>query len=260
MTVNLICDLDGVVYRGMTPIAGSKEALDVAVGAGCNVLFCTNNSSRTRDQVASKIREIVGFGAGSEQIVGSAEAAALLLANTKPRTFVLGGEGVIEELERVGIEVVTEAAEAVVVGLDVDLTYDRLRLASELAATGARFIASNDDPTYPAEHGLWPGAGSILAAVEVASGRKAEVAGKPYPPMRDLIRQKLEPGPVWVIGDRADTDLALAAAEPDWQSVLVLTGVISDPTSAFPPPDLVTRDLAEAIQQILNGGGGPPGS
>ena len=253
MTINLICDLDGVVYRGMNPIAGSMEALEMATSAGCIVLFCTNNSSRTRAQVAGKIREIVGFGADPDQIVGSAEAAARLLAETKPPTFVLGGEGVIEELNRVAIEVVTKGAEALVVGLDVELTYDRLRLAAELAAQGARFIASNNDPTYPAEVGLWPGAGSILAAVEVASGRKAEVAGKPYPPMRELLRQKLSPGPVWVVGDRADTDLALAAAEPDWQSVLVLTGVISDSTTVFPPPDLVTRDLAEAVRQIVNG-------
>ncbi|CAN5677336.1 HAD-IIA family hydrolase [soil metagenome] len=251
MTINLICDLDGVVYRGSTPIAGSREALETAASAGVNLLFCTNNSSRTREQVAAKVGDVVGFAATAEQIVGSAAAAALLLVSSKPTTFVLGGEGVVAELERVDIEVVTENAEAVVVGLDVDLTYHRLRTAAELVAQGARFVATNNDTTYPAEHGLWPGAGSILAAVEAASGRKAEVAGKPYPPMRDLLRTKLLPGPVWVIGDRPDTDLALAAAEPDWQSVLVLTGVVSDPARALPQPDIVADDLAQALQSIL---------
>jgi ribonucleotide monophosphatase NagD (HAD superfamily) len=69
--------------------------------------------------------------------------------------------------------------------------------------------------------------------------------------MRDLLRRKLKPGSVWVIGDRPDTDLALAAAEPDWKSILVLTGVVSDPATVFPPPDMVAVDLAAAISQLI---------
>jgi 4-nitrophenyl phosphatase len=252
VTINLICDLDGVVYRGSNPIPGAREALEQADGSGCKVLFCTNNSSRTRTQVAEKIRALVDFRAELDQIVGSAEAAALMLSDAVPKTFVLGGEGLVEELGRYGIETAVDSGEAVVVGLDPSLTYDRLRIASELVAGGARFIASNNDPTYPAENGLWPGAGSILAAVEVASGRKAEVAGKPYQPMRDLLHSKLVPGPVWVIGDRPDTDIALATAEPDWKSILVLTGVVSDATQTFPLPDAVAPDLAAAVELILH--------
>jgi 4-nitrophenyl phosphatase len=252
VTINLICDLDGVVYRGSGSIPGAREALEQADRAQFNLLFCTNNSSRTRAQVADKIRSLVGYPADPGQIVGSAEAAALLLAETKPPTFVLGGEGLVEELGRYGVEVLPEGGEAVVVGLDPSLTYDRLRIASELVAGGARFIASNNDPTYPTENGFWPGAGSILAAVEIASGRKAEVAGKPYQPMRDLLRRKLQPGPVWVVGDRPDTDLALAAAEPEWRSILVLTGVIADETQAFPQPDVVAVDLRAAIAELLS--------
>lgn len=252
MTVNLICDLDGVVYRGSGAIPGATEALELAATAGANLLFCTNNSSRTRPQVAERIRHVTGFGARAEQVVGSAEAAAFLLQPSRPRTFVLGGEGVVDELQRIGINIGAEGAEAVVVGIDVDLTYDRLRSAAMLVADGARFIATNDDPTYPAEDGFWPGAGSILAAVETASGRRAEVAGKPHRPMRELLRAKLVPGPVWVVGDRPDTDLALAAGEPDWRSILVLTGVVSDASEPVePPPDLVARDLREAVDTVL---------
>lgn len=247
MTINLICDLDGVVYRGSKAIAGAREALHRADRSGFNILFCTNNSSRTREQVARKIGEIAGYPARVSQIVGSAEAAARLLAGTGLSAYVLGGEGVVEELGRVGIEIVAEEADAVVVGIDVDLTYKRLRTAATLASKATRFVATNDDPTYPSEDGFWPGAGSILAAVEVASGRKAEVAGKPYEPMRDLLREKLIPGEVWVVGDRPDTDLALAAAEVDWKSILVLTGVVTDPDTADPRPDLVVKDLATAI-------------
>jgi ribonucleotide monophosphatase NagD (HAD superfamily) len=115
---------------------------------------------------------------------------------------------------------------------------------------GARLIATNDDPTFPTEAGLWPGAGAILAAVERATGVVAEVAGKPFPPMRRLIHQNLGPGPVWVVGDRPDTDLALATAEPGWRSALVLTGVSAGQT-LDQAPDLVADDLAEVARILL---------
>ncbi|HEX2420182.1 MAG TPA: HAD hydrolase-like protein, partial [Acidimicrobiia bacterium] len=155
---------------------------------------------------------------------------------------------------RVGIAITDSGAEAeaVVVGIDLALSYERLRQASQAAAGGARLIATNDDPTYPAEDGFWPGAGSILAAVETASGKRAEVAGKPNRPMRDLIRSNLISGPVWVVGDRPDTDLALADAEPGWQSILVLTGVVTTPDGVEPPPDAVADDLAGAVSLILS--------
>ena len=256
MSGNVICDLDGVVYRGSRAISGAAQALIDLRDAGFNLLFCTNNSSRTPLEVASVIESATGFQASPGQVLGSAMAAATLLAAEKPLTYVIGGNGILAALAEVDVAT-TEAgieAGAVVVGIDLALSYERLRQASQAAANGARLIATNDDPTYPAEDGFWPGAGSILAAVETASGRRAEVAGKPHRPMRDLIRSHLEPGPVWVVGDRPDTDLALADAEAGWRSILVLTGVVDQADGITPAPDLVCDDLAAAAAAILSAG------
>ena len=252
--MNVICDLDGVVYRGTRAVPGAAQALQALQRAGINLLFCTNNSSRTPAEVASTIESVTGFSTSPEQVLGSAAAAANLLIGDKPLTYVLGGNGIGDALSRVGIVTTESGAEAgaVVVGIDLSLSYDRLRQAAQAAARGARLIATNDDPTYPAEDGFWPGAGSILAAVETASGRRAEVAGKPNRPMRDLIRSNLVSGPVWVVGDRPDTDLALADAEPGWQSILVLTGVVTTPDGVEPRPDAVADDLAGAVSLILS--------
>ena len=253
MTGNAICDLDGVVYRGMEAVAGSGVALAAMEAAGWKVIFSTNNSARTPEEVASRIGSITGYMALPEQVVTSAAAAADLLSDSKPRCFVLGGPGVTGALEEAGIPVTRLGfeAEAVVVGLATTLTYDWLQEASTAVMRGARLVATNNDPTYPVEGGLWPGAGSIVAAVETASGATAEVAGKPFPPMRALIRKRLGPGPVWVIGDRPDTDLAMALGEPGWRTALVLTGVATRDQHIHPAPDLVANDLAEVARTLL---------
>jgi 4-nitrophenyl phosphatase len=253
---NVICDLDGVVYRGSRAISGAAEALRDLQSSGFNLLFCTNNSSRTTSEVAKVIESVTGFGASPGQVLGSAMAAATMLAAEQPLTYVMGGNGILTALAEIGIETTAAGSEAqaVVVGIDLELSYDRLREASQAAANGARLIATNDDPTYPAEDGFWPGAGSILAAVETASGKRAEVAGKPHRPMRDLIRSYLVPGPIWVVGDRPDTDLALAEAEAGWRSILVLTGVVDRADGVVPVPDLVCDDLTAAAAAILSTG------
>jgi 4-nitrophenyl phosphatase len=252
MSGNLICDLDGVVYRGKDPVPGSAVALAALEAAGWRIIFCTNNSARTPEEVAERILSITGYDGRPEQVITSAAAAADMLAESKPPTFVLGGVGVTAALEKENIPVtrIGSEARAVVVGLATGLTYDWLREASSAVMQGARLVATNDDPTFPAEDGLWPGAGSILAAVERASGVTAEVAGKPYPPMRKLILKHLGSGPVWVVGDRPDTDLALAAAEPGWRSALVLTGV-STGKDFDQTPDLIAGDLAEVARVLL---------
>jgi 4-nitrophenyl phosphatase len=249
---NLICDLDGVVYLGREPIPGSARALEDLTAAGWNILMCTNNSTRSPAEVADRVRKITGFQARAESILTSAQAAASILVDTKPRCFVLGGSGIVEALKAAGIPVVESAEEAgaVVVGLATDLTYAWLREAVTAVFNGARLIATNLDSTYPTEHGLWPGGGAIVAAVEAATGVIAEPAGKPWPPMRDLVTTHLMPGPVWIAGDRPDTDLALAEGT-SWKSALVLTGVTTEVGSAVPAPDLVAPDLAAVGRFLL---------
>jgi 4-nitrophenyl phosphatase len=134
------------------------------------------------------------------------------------------------------------------VGLDFDLSYDRLTRAANAVRGGARFIATNTDPTYPVADGLLPGGGSMVAAVQTTTGVDPEVAGKPHAPMRALLRSRGITD-AWVIGDRVDTDIALTRAEPDWRSILVLSGVTRE--GEVSGADHVVPDLAAAVDLVL---------
>jgi 4-nitrophenyl phosphatase len=252
---NLICDLDGVVWRGSVAIAGSADAIARLRASGWKVLFCTNNSSRRPAAVAERLAAVAGVEARADQVVTSAQAAARMLEGRKPPTFVLGGEGIDAALAAAEVPTTGDpaVAEAVVVGLDPGLTYERLRRAVQAVRAGARLIATNLDPTYPADDGLWPGAGAIVAAVETAAGAKAEPAGKPYAPMRELLAARLGPGPTWVVGDRADTDLAMAVAEPGWKGALVASAGSPAAGADVVGADLVGADLAAIARGLVGG-------
>ena len=235
MTSNLIFDLDGVVYLGNETVPGAGETLTRLEAEGHSILFCTNNSSRTRAQSAEKIHRVTGYAAHPEQIASSAIAAGRLIESAS-RVLKIGGDGVGEAIRVAGAtEVSGIDADTVVVGIDFTFDYDLLDRASAAVRNGARFIATNRDVTYPSPTGLKPGAGSIVAAVEAASGVVPENAGKPEATMRELLREMLVDGPVMMIGDRPDTDLAMADAE-GWASVLVDTGVTAPDATVNPAP------------------------
>lgn len=244
----VVCDLDGVLYLDKQGIPGAGEALIRLRDAGFRLLFVTNNSTKTRSTVVAHIANRTGYHAEIVQIVTSAWAAAEMLVGTGARALVMGGSGLSDTLRERGIAVTTawKEADAVVVGLDLDLSYRRLRDASLALQRGARFIATNTDSTYPTPDGLFPGGGSMVAALQTATGIEPEVAGKPFAPMRSLIRDLVADGPTWVVGDRAETDLALAGVE-GWTRVLVLSGVTRD-VEAVPTeygPDMVLNSIAD---------------
>ena len=253
--MNLICDLDGVVYRGRSVLPGSAEALRRAQAEEITLWFATNNSTRTPEQVRDKLRDIAGVDVPVGSIVTSSQSAAVLLTAETHPAFVFGSEAIGRALEAEGISVTADATEAgsVVVGMDFDLTYERLAAACGAVRRGARFVATNTDATYPVDDGLLPGSGALVAAVAAATGRRPEVAGKPNEAMRALLRRRGVDN-AWVVGDRLDTDVALAASEEGWKSILVLTGVTQggDDTSAA---DHVVPDLAAAVNLLTNNDG-----
>ncbi len=227
---NLVFDLDGVVYLDGIEVFGAGATLAAASEAGCNVLFATNNASRPRADFVARIADITGYHATVDQVVSSAMAAASVL-RTDECVLAVAGPGVSEAIIDGGARLATDwhEAETVVVGLDLEMTYQRLRDAALAIRNGARFIATNDDSTFPAPDGLWPGAGSSISFLTAATDRLPDVvAGKPNRPIRTLIAGLLDDGPTLVIGDRPETDLATGQAE-GWDTVLVLTGVTSDP-------------------------------
>jgi 4-nitrophenyl phosphatase len=248
--VNVICDIDGVVYRGDLLVSGSDLALRRLLDAGIGLWFATNNSTKTPEMISDRITTMTGVEVEPGWIVTSTEAAVGMLDVGEQPVMVLGSLGITAALQRAGIEMTDDPnkTRALLVGLDFDLSYDRLTRAADAVRAGARFIASNTDPTYPAAEGLLPGGGSIVAAVQTTTGVSPEVAGKPHAPMRALLRSR-GIGEAWVIGDQPATDIALAVAEPDWRSILVLSGVTREGETAG--ADHVVPDLAAAVDLVL---------
>lgn len=225
-STTLVCDLDGVLYRGPEPVGGAGAALEEIAAAGIRLLFATNNSTRTAAEVAAVIGSRTRYPANPEDVVTSAMATAHHLAGATKGVFVIGGRGLPPTLSAAGIPICEawREADCVVVGLDPNLTYEKLADATLAVRAGARLVATNDDATFPTPQGLVPGAGALVAALERATGRQAEVCGKPHEPMRRLLRELAAEGPVVVIGDRVETDIALGKAE-GWATVVTLTGV-----------------------------------
>jgi 4-nitrophenyl phosphatase len=213
------------------------------------VLFVTNASMSPVARLEAALERIGIPGEGD--VVSSAMAAAHLL-EPGTRALVCGGPGVVEALEGRGVEVVAAGpVDAVVVGLTQDLTYDLLLRASSAVRDGARFIATNTDPTYPTPEGLTPGGGSIVAAVATAAGVEPEVAGKPHPAMAALVRTLVGDGPHTMVGDQAATDLAFGRVLGA-RTALVLSGITTAADLPLDPaPDVVAADVGALVTAEL---------
>jgi 4-nitrophenyl phosphatase len=249
--VLLLLDLDGVVWLGEQPIAGSADAVARLRSAGHRVAFITNNSFATVGDYLSKL-EGAGVPATADDLLTSAMAAAGLV-DQHETALVAGGPGIVEALTARSVKVVDGLpADVVVVGWHRSFDYDELTRAFRAVHGGARLIGTNDDATYPMPEGLLPGGGSILAAVAYAGGVTPVVAGKPYHPMADLARARfgdLLHDAVFV-GDRPDTDGRMAA-ELGVRFGLVLSGVTPEASTVEPPPAFVAPDLAAMVDQLL---------
>jgi 4-nitrophenyl phosphatase len=239
-------DLDGVLWRGAVPIPGAAEAVARLRARGERVAFLTNNAAPT---VAEHLAKLAGMGveASAEELLTSAQAAATLLP-PGATALACAGPGVREALAARGVRTVDSGpADAVVVGWHREFDFSRLALAADAVRRGARLIGTNEDATFPTPDGLLPGAGALLAAVAYASEARAEVAGKPHPPMRRLIAERI--GPVaTVVGDRPSTDGELARALGA-RFGLVLSGVTAEGEldGLEPVPDVVAPDLGALV-------------
>lgn len=240
-------DLDGVMWTGTDPIAGSADAVSTLRDAGHDVVFVTNNSFAT---IAEQEAKLAAFGVDAvDCVITSAQAGASLL-EPNDSVLVLGGPGIREAVVAAGARLAAfdEPADVVMVGLDWDLSYDRLRAAVQAVLGGARFIATNTDPTYPTERGLYPGAGALVAAVATSTGRSPEIAGKPHAPQAELVRRRFGTAGV-MVGDRPDTDGHFAQAL-GYRFGLVFSGVTSrQELPVDPAPALMAADLAALVEQ-----------
>jgi len=250
----LVCDLDGVVYRGDEEVPGSVAALTSLRERGLSILYLTNNSRSTIDQYLRKLRGL-GLVVERDEILTSAVVTAETLADrglAPGPVLVVGGEGVERELTAAGFEIDGgDDPRLVVVGWDPRFDYDMMRRAVSAVRRGATLIATNADTTFPAAGGdLWPGGGAILASIEAGAGARAEVMGKPHAPMMDAAERRLGGArAVAAVGDRPGTDLA-GARSKGWRTILVLSGVVGrDELDRLEErPDVIAEDLAAAVR------------
>ena len=243
-----LLDLDGVLYRGDSPIPRAPETVEALRSFGKRLAFVTNNSSRTPEAVVAHLASVGVDAEPTEVETSSLTTAARLSDRSVRRAAVIGEEGLRTALTAAGIQIVPadEEPDAVVLGWDRHVTYDDLRDASLAVQRGAALYASNDDASYPAPDGYtWPGAGSILAALETATGMRAEVFGKPNAPILRAALERAGGGRPLVVGDRLETDIDGAAAA-GWDSALVLTGISTraQAEAAAHAPTYVLDDLS----------------
>ncbi|MDQ1129027.1 glycerol 3-phosphatase-2 [Microbacterium sp. SORGH_AS 888] len=256
----VLADLDGVVYAGAGALPHAVESLNRA-GESRRLGYITNNASRTDASVAAHLREL-GLTVAPEDVVTSPQAAMRLLADRIPagsRVLVVGGEGLVVEVEKAGFTVVRSADDdpaAVVQGFAPHVAWTDLAEAAFALKTpeeegGVPWIATNTDWTIPQARGIAPGNGTLVSAVHTAVGRLATVAGKPETPIfREAVARFDAQHPLF-IGDRLDTDIAGAQAA-GMESALVLTGIdrpkhvlAAPPTSR---PTYILSDLRELFE------------
>ena len=252
----VLCDLDGVVWLAHQPIPGSVRAIASLREAGIRVVFVTNNSFSTYEEQVAALGSI-GIPAEGDIVTSAMSAATAMKSGW--RVLVCGGRGLIEEIGRVTNDVVVAYNEpmaagdfdAVVVGFHREFNYQVLTDALTAVRGGAVLIGSNDDPTYPTPNGPIPGGGSILAAIEKASGVTPTVTGKPYGPMAKLVRElcgDVAPEEMVMIGDRSDTDGGFAKVLGA-RFAMVLSGVM-DAADAV-DADIFAADLSVVAEILL---------
>lgn len=253
MAGTIIFDLDGVVYLGSEGIDGAGDVLAELQRAGWTLLYATNNASATPTSVRDKISALTGFVPDPESVVTCAMAAARYLEDRAASCFVVGEPGLRDTLAHAGFDIVADAsgADAVVVGVDFGFTYATLDAASRAIRAGALFVATNTDANYPTPSGLAPGAGAIVASVATAAGADPIVVGKPEQPMVALLTERVGSSEVWVVGDRPETDIAMAHIA-GWRSILPLTGVVAEEDQLLgrPLPDHVVASITEVPRVV----------
>jgi 4-nitrophenyl phosphatase len=251
----LLIDLDGVVYRGDLALPGATEVIDTLRRHQIAYAFVTNNATLTPEQFRTKLTGL-GVAAELDDIVTSPVATgAYLQSIASPGTgvCVVGEEGLRQAMVEAGFALDDTAPSFVVVGLDRQLTYERLIIACRAIQGGAQLVATNADPALPVEDGLWPGAGAILAAITTTTGARPTIVGKPEPTLVRVALDRLaaDPAHAAIIGDQIGSDIRAGKAA-GIATILVAGELVSPPSSPFADvtPDLVVSDLAHLLECI----------
>jgi NagD protein len=251
---NWLMDMDGVLVREETAIPGAMEFIARLRETDTPFLLLTNNSIWTRRDLAARLRA-GGLDVPEDSIWTSALATARFLEDQRPggTAFVIGESGLTTALHDSGYTINERDPEYVVLGETRTYSFERIAHAIRLIGRGAKFIATNPDPTGPAPDGPLPATGSVAALIQRATGRAPYFVGKPNPLMMRTALNALDAHSeeTAMIGDRMDTDI-VSGLEAGLETILVLTGVTTtDETELFPyRPSRIVESVAELVPEV----------
>jgi NagD protein len=224
-----ICDMDGVIYHGNKILPGVHEFISWLLENDKKFIFLTNSPEKTPQELSMKL-ERMGLQVTADHFYTSAMATAAFLSSQKPgcTAYVIGEAALTKALYDEDINMNDVNPDYVVVGETRSYNFEKIEKAIELVNKGAKLIGANPDITGPTERGIMPATGSLIAPIEIATGKKAYFVGKPNPLMlrHGLRRLKCHSADIVFIGDRMDTDI-IAGIESNVDTVLVLSGVTS---------------------------------
>ena len=248
---HLIIDMDGVLYLGDRPMPCLREFFAFLRERNIRFILATNNSTRTPQAYVDKLSGM-GVAVSSDEILVSGQATARFLAREYPRgtrVHVFGMPSLKQAMMDEGFILADQDVQLVVGSMDRDVTYEKLKRATLLIRGGARFIATNLDPTNPSEEGLLPGTGSMIVALEAASGVKATAIGKPEPIMYQLAMEQMgaHPETTAAIGDRVDTDI-LGGKRAGLTTICVLSGSSNRAEAEAIGTDMIFDDIANLLE------------
>lgn len=247
--IGFLIDMDGVICRGGALIPGADRFVNGIRAAGLPFRFLTNNSRRTRRDVATHLQRL-GLKVEMEHVYTCAMATARFLARRKPggTAYVIGEGGLLTALHENGYAIVDKDPDYVVVGEGRTVSFEMLEAALRMIKGGAKLIATNLDPNCPTDSGLRPGCGAMVAMLETAAGHRAFSVGKPSPVMLRGARKELglTTDQTVVIGDTMETDI-LGGVQLGFKTILVLSGSTrrEDLELYAYQPDLIVESIAE---------------
>jgi NagD protein len=244
--ISWLTDMDGVIVREDHLVPGADAFVARLTETGHPFLILTNNSTFTPRDLAARLARI-GLNVSPDRIWTSALAAAQFLNDQRPQgtAFVIGEAGLTTALHEVGYTLVENDPDYVVLGETRTYGFERIARGIQLIAAGARFIATNPDPTGPGPFGVLPATGAVAALITAATGVQPYYVGKPNPLMiRSALRRiGAHSGSTVMIGDRMDTDI-VTGLEAGLETILVLTGITETPEEAQKYSYLPTRIVA----------------
>ena len=252
-----LLDMDGTFYLGEQLLEGALRFIEVLRRQGREFLFLTNNSSKDSQQYAEKITRL-GLPILREKVFTSGEATAMHMQNQTPGAYVylVGTSALENEFLNCGFVLTREHPDAVVLGFDTTLTYDKLWTLCDLVRAGVPYIATHPDYNCPTENGFMPDIGATIAFVKASTGREPDLTvGKPNPLFVEKAAERVgvPVSSMCMIGDRLYTDIALGATA-GIPTVLVLSGETHEedlPTSPY-QPSYIFKHLGAVADYLIS--------